>query len=180
MLQGKLIHLQMASIFEAAGDKEGAEGMFEKSLKKFKYSKKVWSAYQLFRMRIGDFKGAKELLARSMKSLSRHKHVETIQLFALAEFDIGSADRARVLFEDLLSSYPKRTDLWHVFVDKEIKLGNLAQARQLFERMIATKASTRNMKLFFKKYLAFETAHGAARLQEAVKQRAREYVQSLM
>jgi hypothetical protein len=61
----------MAEVYEKAKDVKGAEAVFEKTLKKYKYSKKVWGAYQLFRLRQGDSKGAKELLARSMQSLSR-------------------------------------------------------------------------------------------------------------
>ncbi len=175
-----MIHLNMTEVFEKSGDIPGAETMFEKTLKKYKYSKKVWSSYQLFRLRQNQPQEAKQLLARSLQSLSKHKHVEVIEKFGLAEFDIGSPDRARVVFEELVSSYPKRTDLWHVYVDKEVKLGNFVQARQLFERMITTKTSTHNMKTMFKKYLAFETLHGSMAQQETVKQRARDYVSSLM
>ena len=61
------------------------------------------------------------------------------------------------MFEELVSSYPKRTDLWNVYVDKEIKIGMHDRARQLFERMIASTAmNPRNVKVVFKKYMAFE------------------------
>jgi rRNA biogenesis protein RRP5 len=139
----------------------------------------VWIQYLQFKLRTGDAQAAKAQLARSLQSLSRHKHVEVISKYALAEFEIGSVDRGRVVFEDLLTSYPKRTDLWHLYVDKEVKLGNVAQARQLFERMITAKASARNMKTVFKKYLAFETSHGTEETVEAVKQKARDYVNSI-
>ena len=77
--------------------------------------------------------------------------------YALAEFDVGSQDRGRSVFEELVSNYPKRTDLWHVYVDKEIKSGMHDRARQLFERMIASTAmNPRNVKVVFKKYMAFE------------------------
>jgi rRNA biogenesis protein RRP5 len=110
----------------------------------------------------------------------RHKHVEVLEKYALAEFDLGSSDRARVVFEDLLSNYPKRMDLWHVYVDKETKLGNVLQARQIYDRMVSSKMSMKNMKTIFKKYLAFELAHGSIDQQEAVKSKAREYVSSIM
>lgn len=171
----------MATTYEQAGDIAGAEAVFQKALKRpqYKKSKKVWMAYHQFKLRTGDADAAKAQLARSMQSLSRHKHVETISRYALAEFDYGSADRGRVVFEDLLTNYPKRSDLWHLYVDKEVKLGNALQARQLFERMITSKASARNMKAVFKKYLSFEITHGTETTQEAVKQKAREYVSSI-
>jgi len=84
------------------------------------------------------------------------------------------------LLDELLTSYPKRTDLWHVYVDREIKLGQHSYARQLFERMIVSKASIRNMKAIFKKYLEFEQLHGTKDSQELVKQKAREFVQNIV
>ena len=115
-----------------------------------------------------------------MQSLSRHKHVEVLSKYALAEFDVGSADRARVVFEELVSSFPKRTDLWHIYVDKEIKLNNFAQARQLLDRMISSKLNVKNIKAIFKKYLDFEKRHGTVENQESVKQKARDYAASIM
>lgn len=173
--------MALADVYEKAGDYNGAEAIYQKALKRpaYKKSKKVWSAFHLMKLRSGDVKGAKEQLSRSLQSLSKHKHVEVISKYALAEFEVGSADRARVVFEDLLRSYPKRTDLWHLYVDKEVKLGNVAQARQLFERMIHSSLSARNMKTVFKKYLTFESQYGDEASQDAVKQKAREYVSNM-
>jgi rRNA biogenesis protein RRP5 len=97
----------------------------------------------------------------------------------MAEFEYGSPDRGRVLFEDLLNSYPKRSDLWNLYVDKEIKQGFFSQARQLFERMTGSKQNVRTMKGIFKKFLEFEILHGSEASQEAVKEKAREYVNSI-
>ena len=127
----------------------------------------------------GDEDGAKAQLARSMQSLSRHKHVEVISKYAMAEFEYGSPDRGRVVFEDLLSSYPKRTDLWNLYVDKEIKHGCFSQARQLFERMITSKHNVYTMRSIFKKFLEFEILHGNDASQEAVKMKAKDYVSSI-
>lgn len=178
--KGKYVHLQLAQMFESAEDFEATEQMLEKTLKKYKYSKKVWSSYQVYLLRRGEPDRAKVLLSRSMQSLSRHKHIEVIQKYALAEFDYGSSDRGRVLFNELMATYPKRTDIWHLYVDKEIKSGHVNQARQLFDRMINSKASTMNMKTVFKKYLSFEVQHGSKEQQDTVKQKAREYVTALM
>jgi rRNA biogenesis protein RRP5 len=89
-------------------------------------------------------------------------------------------DRGRSVFEDLVGSYPKRTDLWHVYVDKEVKSGNFPQARQLYERMISAKNSAKAMKAVFKKYLSFEQLNGTQEQVEGVKVKARDYVSSIM
>jgi rRNA biogenesis protein RRP5 len=114
-----------------------------------------------------------------MKSLSRHKHIEVLTKFALMAFDLKKQDAARAVFESLLETYPKRVDLWHVYVDREMKLGHIPEARHLFERLITLKTTPKNLKTVFKKYLAFEMAHGTITQQAYVKEKAREYVNSL-
>ena len=49
--------------------------------------------------------------------------VETdiIVKFALLELQYGSRERARTMFENLVASYPKRTDLLHVYLSQMIK-----------------------------------------------------------
>ena len=76
--KGKLVHLNLAEAYESAKDLAGATAMLEKALKKYKTSKKVWMAFQHFKLRSGDSEGAKALLGRSMQSLSRHKHIEVL------------------------------------------------------------------------------------------------------
>lgn len=173
--------LALAVIYEQSSDFNAANELYLRALKRphLKKSKKVWMAYQKFKLRKGDFEGAKMELSRSLQSLSKHKHVEVISRFAISEYEFGSVDRARVLFEELLHSYPRRTDLWHLYVDKEVKLGNVVQARQLFDRVIASKCNSKNMKTVFKKYLAFEMQFGDEATQDMVKQLARNYVQSI-
>ena len=56
--------------------------------------------------------------------------------FAQNEFEHGSVERGRSVFEGLMASYPKRLDLWNVYLDKEIKAGDLRASRNLFERLV--------------------------------------------
>ena len=44
-----------------------------------------------------------------------------INKFGQLEFKYGDAERAKTLYEKLLSSYPKRTDLWSIYIDMLIK-----------------------------------------------------------
>ena len=100
--------------------------------------------------------------------------------YAVCEFDVGSEDRGRSVFEELVGTYPKRSDLWHVYVDKEVKSGNYTQARQLFNRMVSAQSGAKNMKSLFKKFLSFEQLNGTQDQQEAVKAKARAYVSSII
>jgi hypothetical protein len=71
--------LQLADLYAASGDRDGARAMYETTIKKHKTSKKVWMKYQHFEQRNRRDKEARALLHRSLLSLSRHKHVEVIK-----------------------------------------------------------------------------------------------------
>merc|ERR1712087_1008102 len=81
------------------------------------------------------FDEAHELLKRSMKSLPSYKHIETMMKFAQMEFEFGSVERGRTIFDGLLEKYPKRLDLLYVYVDKEVKAGEIEAARALFRKV---------------------------------------------
>lgn len=55
--------------------------------------------------------------------------VDVIAKFAQLEFQLGDAERARAIFESTLSIYPKRTDVWSVYIDMIIKHGSQKEAR---------------------------------------------------
>jgi rRNA biogenesis protein RRP5 len=57
------------------------------------------------------------------------------------------------IYSGVIANYPKRTDLWHLYIDKEVKRSNIESARRLLDRMICTKLSVKNMKNTFKKFL---------------------------
>ncbi len=48
-----------------------------------------------------------------------------ISKFAQFEFKFGDTERGRTMFESLLSSYPKRVDLWSVYIDMMTKTGKV-------------------------------------------------------
>lgn len=63
--------------------------------------------------------------------------------FAQNEFEHGSVERGRSVFEGLMASYPKRLDLWNVYFDKEVKAGDLRAARNLLERLVSEQPCER-------------------------------------
>ena len=44
--------------------------------------------------------------------------MQVLSQAALIEFHKGSADRGRSIFESILRNYPKRLDLWSVYLDQ--------------------------------------------------------------
>lgn len=55
--------------------------------------------------------------------------VDVIGKFAQLEFRYGDAERGRAMFDKVLTSYPKRTDLWSVFIDLMVKYGSQNDVR---------------------------------------------------
>jgi rRNA biogenesis protein RRP5 len=55
--------------------------------------------------------------------------VETIEKMAILEFRHGEAERGKTLFEGLMDRYPKRLDLWSVYIDQLAKTGDIQGVR---------------------------------------------------
>jgi rRNA biogenesis protein RRP5 len=152
--------------------------------KKFKDKKQVWIAHVQYLLQNGRHEEAHALSKRALKSLPSYKHVETMSKFAQLVFEYGTAERARTLFDGLLLKHPKRLDLFFVYVDKEVKHGEVDTARSLFQRAVSPRSSGNTMKLsdkqmksLFKKWYSFEETSGDDDTQELVKNAAREYVE---
>lgn len=139
------------------------------------------------------------LLPRALQSLPSHTHVETTSKFGQLEFRSpnGDVERGRTVFEGLLSSFPKKLDLWNILLDLEIKNGDAEQVRRLFERVLGIqkkggaavaetgkKLRPKQAHFFFKKWLGLEeklasTDGGSEKMVEEIKAKAADYVKSL-
>ena len=114
-----------------------------------------------------------------MQSLPPHTHIDIATKFAQLEFKSphGDNERGRTIFEGLITTFPKRLDLWNVLLDLEIKSGSQEQVRQLFDRVTAgKKIKVQKAKFFFKKWLEYEERSGDGKSQEKVKAKAAEFL----
>jgi len=188
----KHVHLRVCEMLEkqyqdsAPDSLERVDEMYAKMCKKFKDKKKVWIAHVEYLLKRNRNEEAYAMSKRALQSLPTYKHVETMTKVAQLVFEYGSPEKARTLFDGLLLKYPKRLDLFFVYVDKEVKHGDLDAARGLFERQVSPEAATKlklsekQMKKFFKKWYSFEEANGTAETQDRVKDAARAYVEQTM
>ncbi|KAJ3156683.1 rRNA biogenesis protein rrp5 [Geranomyces michiganensis] len=179
MNEPKAVYLHLIRIYERTQKFEQAEQLYVIATKKFNKSSKVWTQLGLFQLKRGKVEDARKTLQRSLQSLAKRKHVKTICKFAQMEFRYGEPERGRTIFEGIMNNYPKRVDLWSVYLDMEIRNGDVALTRRLFERVIAHRFSSKKMKFFFKKFLDFEKKHGTPDSVDSVKQKAVAYVESL-
>ncbi|EGF78009.1 hypothetical protein BATDEDRAFT_13567 [Batrachochytrium dendrobatidis JAM81] len=179
MNDAKTVYFHMAKIYERTGKDELCIKLYQTMCKKFKDSRQVWVSYACFLLTHGKQDAARQLLSRSMQSLPKRKHVDVTSKFAQLEFNHGEPERGRTIFEGLMNSCPKRTDLWSVYIDMEIRAGDISIVRRLFDRVVQREWSARKMKFFFKKYFEFEKKHGDENGVQNVKQAAIKFVESL-
>eukprot|EP00002_Diphylleia_rotans_P029609 TRINITY_DN6038_c0_g1_i1.p1 TRINITY_DN6038_c0_g1~~TRINITY_DN6038_c0_g1_i1.p1 ORF type:complete len:1954 (+),score=468.69 TRINITY_DN6038_c0_g1_i1:60-5921(+) len=176
----KKVYLRMVDILDHAKDLRLAEQIFKTLISKYKQSKKVWIRYGQFKLNHKLVEDFRKVLERALQVLPKRKHIPTIIKFAIMEFKGGSSERGRAIFNSVLGNYPKRVDLWSVFLDMEVKAGNQDLTRSLFERVTSLNLSSKKMKFFFKRYLEWEKEIGNDACIEHVKEKARKYVESKM
>ncbi|XP_056660514.1 protein RRP5 homolog [Monodelphis domestica] len=172
------VYFQLADIYTKSEKYQAAEELYSRMLKRFRQEKTVWIRYGAFLLQRGQADANHRLLQRSFNCLPQKEHVDVISKFAQLEFQLGDAERAKAMFETTLSSYPKRTDVWSVYIDMIIKYGSQKEARDIFERVVHLSLAPKRMKFFFKRYLDYEKQHGTAETVQAVKEKALAYVEA--
>lgn len=172
------VYQQLADIYAKSEKIKEAENLYKTMVRRFRQNKAVWLSYGTFLLQQGQSDAAAALLQRALKSLPSKESVDVIAKFAQLEFRYGDAERGRSMFDKVLSSYPKRTDLWSVFIDLMVKYGAQKDVRSLFDRVIHLSLSVKKIKFFFKRYLEYEKKHGTPESIQAVKEKAMEFVEA--
>ncbi|XP_078180965.1 RIBOSOMAL RNA PROCESSING 5 isoform X4 [Carex rostrata] len=173
----KKLHLALLGMYERTEQHKLADELLARMTKKFKTSCKVWLRSAQNILKQGQ-DCTQVIVKRALLSLPQKKHIKFISQMAILEFKGGVPERGRSLFEGILREYPKRTDLWSVYLDQEIRLGDVEIIRALFERATSLILPAKKMKFLFKKYLDFEKSQGDEERIEHVKRKALEYVES--
>ena len=72
--------------------------------------------------------------------------VETIEKFAVMEFRHADAERGKTLFEELIDRYPRRLDLFSVYMDQLPKTGAIGAIRGIVDRTLEHKLTAKKAK----------------------------------
>lgn len=166
------IYSKQCDMYIGAGKAEEAEQLYIVMTRKFKKEKSVWKAYAQFLFKANRTQSARNLLQKCITVLEKKDHVEVITRFATLEFNHGDAERGRTMFENLIASYPGRTDLWSVYVDMVVKVGDIEGARHLLERAVKLKLSSKKISFLLQKFVKFEETHGTEEKVQHVKDMA--------
>ena len=115
-----------------------------------------------------------------MQVLSEKKQLDITIYYAQLLFAFNIIEEGRNTFDNILNEYPKRKDIWFVYIDKEVKYGkNIEKIRKIFERMFDINFKLSALKSIFKKYLEFEQLNGEKALENA-KNKVEEIMSSRM
>ncbi|XP_022672273.1 uncharacterized protein LOC111254989 isoform X2 [Varroa destructor] len=170
------VHLHLAKIYASSHKPNQAREAFEVLLKKFKPYKEVWIEFGMWLFETGQLQEARQLLKKSFSSLSDKEQIDVIRRFASMEFSHGEHEVGKSLMDNLLLSYPKRIDLWNVYIDQLVKLQDFDSVRHKFNKLLTVKLPVRKMKSVFKKWLDFEQKQGTPMEVENVKRKIVDYI----
>uniref|UniRef100_A0A0A1XMQ7 Protein RRP5 homolog n=1 Tax=Zeugodacus cucurbitae TaxID=28588 RepID=A0A0A1XMQ7_ZEUCU len=144
--------------------------------KKFKAQPEIWRATANAYFSIEMHERAQQLLHKALACLPEREHVNTIVAFGNLNHKYGNNEMAQTLLDQVVTSYPKRVDVWAQYIDMLVKSEMIDSARSVLERAIIQKIPMKKMRTIFKKYLEFEERFGTPADVEKVKKLAKEYV----
>lgn len=188
----KNVYIHLISIYKHSGKFDMAMEVYKILVKNYFSDQTVWKNYIDFlfevqtlsgdQMTVEGFEGfpePKEGLNRALQVLAKERHIEMLIYYGQLQYKYNHVEEARNTFESVLKNYPKRSDIWLVFIDKEIKHGNnLDKVRNIFEKCLKIDFKTKFLKTIIKKYLEFERDHGTQKSLEHVKQLTQSIISS--
>ncbi len=172
------VYSKAAHMFSSCGKADQAEKLYKMLVRKFSKEPEVWMKLGQFYYTTGNFKEGRFTLQRSLQNLEAKHHVDVSCKFGQLEFKHGEVEEAKEAFQKILDNYPRRTNIWNVYVDQLVKRGEMESARGVLESAITLNLQPKRMKVLFQKFIDFETAHGSQKDVDRVRNKAREYVES--
>ncbi|EPS42394.1 hypothetical protein H072_3572 [Dactylellina haptotyla CBS 200.50] len=180
----KKIHQGLVSVYIQTGKHEQADETFQSMIKKFSQDEKVWINYMTYMMEHNRGDEARVMLSRALQAIQDVKaHPSLTMKFAQLEYKSGEVEKGRTLFEKLLAAYPKRLDIWNVYIDLEAKQGDADVIRRLFPRVLKVgKVNAKKANGLFNKWMELEEkfAPGDKKRREYVMAQAVEFKKKLV
>ncbi|XP_074031130.1 ribosomal RNA Processing 5 isoform X2 [Leptinotarsa decemlineata] len=170
------VYLKTIQMLAEAGKFSEMEEKIRKVRNKHKQEPSMWLEVAKVYYKINQFKEARNLKDASLKSIMDKKtQMEIIVRFAIMEYKFGEEEQGAAIFETILSSDPKKVNVWSTYVDQLVKKNKIDQARKVLERSVCQRLPLKSMKSLFLKFRMFEEQHGTLESVEAVKEKAKEY-----
>ncbi len=161
----KLLYKHVIQIYMSSKKFEDAHDLYKILIKDYFSDLDIWKQYIEFLFEVNnltktDSMDTKEGLNKSMQVLSKKNQLDIMNWYGQLLYKYNNNEEARNMFDNILKNFPKRKDIWFVYIDKEIKFGkNVDKVRQIFDRMFEIKFKINDLKSIMKKFLEFEKEH---------------------
>ncbi|GAB1607729.1 protein RRP5 homolog [Argonauta hians] len=174
------VYQQLVNVYIKSGKIQAAREVYDILMRRFRKEKDVWIQYAVFCYKNGFLEQGRELIEKAVRIIDKKDHVSLVSKVAQLEFRHGDVQRGRSMFESIVSNYPRRTDLWSIYIDMAMLQGDKEQIRHLFDRVTNLRLSTRKMGFFYKRYLNFEEKNGTKESVVAVREKAEQYIEGVV
>ena len=190
----KEIYLAVIDIYKKRKNYKIIEGIYIILSRKYNFHLDVWKKYIEYLFEAHSIKDDEDhpdhilvadidltdkekLLSKALQILERKQQIELIRKFASEEYKYNNIEKGRTMYESIIHSYPKRTDIISTYLDLEIKHSkNKKNIRKTFDKLLAREnVKLKQIKFLFKRYLEFETEHGSEKDVDRVKEKAEEF-----
>jgi rRNA biogenesis protein RRP5 len=163
----KLLYNHLIQIYMNSNKYEEVLDTYKVLIKDYFDDLEIWKKYIEFLFEINDLKDKgknevndldiiepKEGLNKSMQVLTKKAHLDIMCWYGQLLYRYNNNEEARNMFDNILKNFPKRKDIWFVYIDKEIKFGkNVEKVRQIFDKMFEIKFKINDLKSIMKKLL---------------------------
>ncbi|XPS92745.1 rRNA biogenesis protein rrp5 [Ascochyta lentis] len=170
------MHERMIKIYISSGKLDKADSLYQSMTKNksFTPDPAFWLGFATFLMDVltpPSPTRARALLQRATQSVPSTQHRYLTQKFAALEFKSpnGDAERGRTIFEGLVSTFPKKGDVWDIYIDLERSHGTDDAVRALFERAAKAGGKSKRVASVYKKWADWESGNGNAKGVERVR-----------
>jgi len=162
----KLLYNHVIQIYLSTEKYDEVDELYKILIKDYFSDLDIWKNYIEFLFQINSLENKesynniiepKEGLNKSMQVLSKKNQLDIMNWYGQLLYKYNKNEEARNMFDNILKNFPKRKDIWFVYIDKEIKFGkNLDKVRQIFDKMFEIKFKMNDLKSIMKKFLEFE------------------------
>jgi len=133
------IYIRVIEILTTAKKVPELSDIISVATKKFKENAEIWKTAASAFFQVDMKEKGQQLLHRCLSTLPEREHVNTIAAFANINHKHGDKETAHTLMEQILTSYPKRVDVWSHYVDMLLKDSLVEAARRTLERAVIQK-----------------------------------------
>ena len=162
----KILYKHVIQIYFSTKKYEEVDELYKILIKDFFSDLDIWKNYIEFLFEVNNLENhekirniiePKEGLNKSMQVLSKKNQLDIMSFYGQLLYRYNKNEEARNMFDNILKNFPKRKDIWFVYIDKEIKYGkNWDKVRQIFDKMFEIKFKVNDLKSIMKKFLEFE------------------------